>query len=122
MCMRGIFMRVTALCAIVSCAVCLASCTRVINSASDELRMYRWSCEEENGCCVTLRFDDTDAYLHIENDAYTLDIGGLCAADKDSLTICDNESGNHYTFGYHLYGDRVELSAGTGVLKLHKVD
>lgn len=84
--------------------------------------MYRWVCEEENGTCVELSFDRTDAHMNIENEAFTLDIIGLCYSDDDSLTICDENSGSHYTFGYQLYGDRVELCYNGGVLVLNKAD
>lgn len=122
MVMRGFFMRFSVLGAVLFFAFCLVSCTRVINSASDELKLYQWRCEEDNGCIVTLSFDDTDADLNIGNDAFSLEISGLCAADDDSLTICDAASGRNYTFQYRLYGDRVELRFGSGVLELMKTE
>ncbi|MBQ3284134.1 MAG: hypothetical protein IJH40_00705 [Ruminococcus sp.] len=120
--MRGFFMRFSVLGAVWICTLCLVSCTRVINRASDELRMYDWRCEEDNGCIVSLSFDDTDADLNIGNDAFSLDICGLCIADDDSLTICDVGSGKNYNFKYQLYGDRVELRFGSGVLELKKTE
>lgn len=120
--MRGIILRVFALCMVMLCILCLASCTQVINSPSDELRMYRWTCEQENGCFVSLSFEGTDALLHIENDVGTTDLDGLCVTDDDSLTICDTDSDNNYTFGYRLYGDRVELYFNDAVLTLNKTD
>ena len=106
--MRGIFMRVS----IVVIAICgafgLSACTRVIENASDELKMYHWACEEENGSQISLSFEDTDACLTVENEAFSMNIEGLCIADD--------------TFGYQLYGDRVELSFGSGMITLDKVD
>ena len=120
--MRGIFMRVS----IVVIAICgafgLSACTRVIENASDELKMYHWACEEENGSQISLSFEDTDACLTVENEAFSMNIEGLCIADDDSFTICDSKSKNNYTFGYQLYGDRVELSFGSGMITLDKVE
>ena len=120
--MRGIFMRVS----IVIIAICgafgLSACTRVIENASDELKMYHWACEEENGSQISLSFEDTDARLTVENEAFSMNIEGLCIADDDSFTICDSKSKNNYTFGYQLYGDRVELSFGSGMITLDKLD
>lgn len=120
--MRGLFTRFSVLGMVLISAFSLVSCTPVINNASDELRMNDWRYEGDNGSTVSLSFDDTDAYLYIENAAYTLDISGLCAADDDSLTICDTDIGKNYSFGYHLYGDRVELNFGSGVLELLKTE
>lgn len=116
------FMRVIILLTALISVFCLTSCTRVINSAADELRMYQWLCEQENGTVVTLSFDDTDAALNIGNDSFSLDVEGLCTVKDDKLTICDAESHHNYTFGYRLYGDRVELNFGSGVIELKKAD
>ena len=120
--MRGLFLRLSAVCVLVIGIISLVSCTRVISSPSDELKMYRWTCEEENGCSVSLSFDETDAELSVVNDSFTFDIKGLCVLDEDTLTICDSDSGNNYSFGYQLYGDRVELSFNAGVLELNKAN
>lgn len=120
--MRGIFMRLSISILALCCIFCLVSCTRVINSASDELKMYHWYCEEDNGSIISLSFDDINAGLTIENEAFSMDIEGLCIADDESFTICDSESKNNYTFRYQLYGDRVELSFGSGMITLDKAD
>ena len=88
--MRGKFLRFFLL---IAAVMCLASCTRVLNSPADELRLYAWEYESDNGSCVSLQFDDTNAY---------------------------DDSGLHYSFCYQLYGDRVELSVNGGVLSLEK--
>ena len=115
--MRGKFLRFFLL---IAAVMCLASCTRVLNSPADELRLYAWEYESDNGSCVSLQFDDTNAYLTIENDTDSLTLSGLCIATDDRLTICDDDSGLHYSFCYQLYGDRVELSVNGGVLSLEK--
>lgn len=120
--MRGIFIRIFAALAVLVGMMCLTSCTREIRGPSDELRMFRWRCEEENGCAAALSFGDTDACLTIDNDAYSLSIEGLCAVDDHSMTICDSESGKNYSFGYLLYGDRIVLRYGTGELTLDKTE
>ncbi len=74
----------------------------------------------DNGNTASLVFDGDNCSLVIENRDYVLDISGIFAVTDDSLLICDSASGVHYTFGYRLHGDRVELSCGSGVLELMK--
>lgn len=103
-------------------AVFLTGCVPVINSPSDELRMYTWQSELENGNIVSLSFDEDNGYLNIKNTDFTLNIGGLCILSDDRITICDKESGLNYSFGYTLYGDRVGLNYNSSVLSLKRTD
>ena len=100
----------------------LVSCTRIVSGPADELKMYSWRGEAENASVAELSFEDTNGSLTIENGGDSLTISGLCFADDDRFIICDEESGQNYTFGYRLHGDRVELSRDGGVLVLDKVE
>ncbi|MBQ3265565.1 MAG: hypothetical protein IJH07_07285 [Ruminococcus sp.] len=116
--MRVLF-RMAVLAAVV---MTLVSCTRIISSPADELRMYSWRGEAENGSTAALTFDDTDGSFVIENDDSSLTLSGLCFADDEKIIICDDESGQNYTFAYRLYGDRVELTYDGSTLTLDKTD
>ncbi len=99
----------------------LSGCTRSVKGRSDELRMYDWQSEFDNGNTVSLSFDGSDATLIIVNDDHTLDISGLCAIDNESFVIFDENSDTNFAFDYKLYGDRVELSADNGTISLKKL-
>ena len=100
----------------------LTSCVKSIQCPSDELKMYTWSGTFDNAADVTLSFDQTDGYLDIESGDESLHIGGLCMLTDDELLIFDENSGMNYSFGYRLYGDRVELKRDGSVLTLKKVE
>lgn len=118
MVMRGKFILTVILLAAV---LSLSGCVKSIERPSDELRMYTWSGSFDNGADVTLSFSQTDGYLAIEGDE-PLHISGLCMLTDDVMLIFDDNSGMNYSFGYHLYGDRVELSRDGSVLTLKKND
>lgn len=117
--MRGRFFIISLLLAIV---IVLTSCVTVVNGPADELRMYSWHAERENGDIVTLRFNDGKAALYADNGDFPLCLSGLCIITDNTLTICDEATKTNYTFGYTLYGDRVELSCNNSVLTLQKAD
>lgn len=117
MCMRG---KILLLCVLLISVLFLTACVRNINTPADELRMYNWEGETENGNIVSLLFSGENACLSIQFEDETLHIHGLCAADDRKLTICDEESGMNESFLYALYGDRVELNCNGGVLSLYK--
>lgn len=93
------------------CAVwlLLAGCSPVIRGPRDEIRLYDWMSEFDNGNTVSLTFSGSDASFEVRNKAYTLIISGLCSVSDDSLLIIDEDDGVSYTFDYHLYGDSVDL-------------
>ncbi len=119
MVMRGKFMLVVILLVAV---LSLTSCVKSIQCPSDELKMYTWIGSFDNAADVTLSFDQTDGYLDIESGDESLHIGGLCMLTDDSILIFDDDSGMNYSFGYRLYGDRVELNRDGNVLSLKKDD
>ena len=100
----------------------LTSCVRSIESPTDELKMYSWSGVSDNGTAVSLCFSQTCGYLDIEQDDESLHIGGLCMTTDNSMQIFDEQSGMNYSFGYRLYGDRVELNHNGSILSLKKND
>lgn len=117
--MRGKFLLLLLLLMSVSC---MSACVRSVESPADELKMYRWSGVSENGTAVDLSFTDNNGYLDIENEDHSLHIGGLCMMKDNSFLIFDEESGMNYSFGYQLYGDRVELNRNGSMIKLEKLD
>ena len=102
-------------------AILLSGCTRVIRSPADELKTSDWQGEYESGYTVALSFDGSNAELTVVGDGEILDISGLCAVTDDTLVICDRGSDFNYSFGYELYGDRVELSVFDSEITLNKL-
>ena len=119
MVMRGKFLRILLL---LIAVLSLSSCVKSIQRPADELKLYTWSGSFEQGADVTLSFTQTEGYLEIENDDSSLSVGGLCMLTDDELLIFDENSGMNYSFGYRLYGDRVELNRDGSVLTLKKVE
>lgn len=119
MVMRGKFFLISIL---LTAVLSLSSCVKSIQQPADELKLYTWSGSFEQGAEVTLSFTQTEGYLEIENDDSSLSVGGLCMLTDDELLIFDENSGMNYTFGYRLYGDRVELNRDGSVLTLKKVE
>lgn len=105
---------------LIMCVMLLCGCSREIRSPADELCIYSWSRTFDNGNTASLRFEGDNGCLSVENDDFTLDICGIYAVTDDSLLICDRASHEHFTFGYRVYGDRIELQSGDGVLELYK--
>ena len=100
--------------------ILLTGCTRVIESPSDELRMYSWYAEFDNGNTASLSFEDEKAFFSAENEDFSLNLSGLSVMTDDRIIICDDNSRMNYTFGYELYGDRVELSCNGSTITLDK--
>lgn len=100
--------------------IMLSSCSRVIVTPADELCINSWSSTFDNGNTASLSFGEDTCSLVIENSDHVLDLFGIYAVTDDSLIICDADSGVHYTFGYRLHGDRVELENNGGVIELMK--
>ena len=99
----------------------LTGCRRVVDSPADELRMYAWYGESENGNTASLSFDENKASFEAKGDDISLSLSGLCILTDDRMIICDTDSKMNYSFGYDLYGDRVELSYNNSVLPLDKI-
>ena len=115
--MRGKFFYVPIL---ILCVICLSSCTRIVNCPADELRMYAWSAKVDNGDSAELSFDGSNGLLSVHTGVSDLVLSGLCVMTDDRLIICDEKTDVNYTFGYVLYGDRVELTYYDGTISLEK--
>ena len=115
-------MRVKRYLMILSAAFCLllCGCVPVADTPADELRQYSWSTSTEYGCEAALSFDGLRAGLDVKKAGLSMEISGVYALTDDKLTIFDEEGGESLTFGYKLYGDRVELSFEGGTLSLEK--
>lgn len=115
--MRGKFFLVLLL---ILAVLCLTSCVKSIECPADELKMFSWSGKSDNGTEISLYFTDTRGYLDMDQDDGLLRLGGLCMITDDSLLIFDEQSGMNYSFGYELYGDRVELKHNGSIMTLNK--
>ena len=103
-------------------AVCLvlSGCTPTVNGPRDEIRLYDWVGEFDNGNTAQLCFYDSDAAFTVENSDDSLDIVGLCSLTDDSIVIIDSSDDVSYEFDYELHGDSVELSYHGDTVTLEK--
>ena len=99
----------------------LSGCRRVIRGPRDELVMYSWGADMDNGNKVSLVFDGDKAAFRAENDAFTLEVGGVYLIDDESLIICDEATYMNHRFDYTVHGDCVDLSFGDGTITLDKL-
>lgn len=92
-------------------AVCIlfCGCTPTVNGPRDELRLYDWVGEFDNGNKAELSFCDSIAAFTVDNSDDPLDIIGLCSLTDDSIVIIDDVYDMSYEFDYQLHGDCVEL-------------
>lgn len=104
-------------------AVLLTSCTRVEMTAADEIRFNRWATVLENKTKATLSFNGDKGKLKIssrDKDACTA-LSGLCFIDGKNIIICDEDSGQSFTFTYTLKNNKLRLTHGTGILTLKRI-
>ena len=111
-----------ALCFFSVACVCflLCSCTRVVRSEKDEITMFSWYSELDNGNKLSLSFGEDEALFNAENDGFSMEISGYYLIDDERFVIFDEDTKMDYTFIYKLHGDRVELSFGDGTITLDK--
>lgn len=99
----------------------LSGCAKVVRSPQDEIRLYRWSGEFENGNRVELGFEDSYADFCVKNADFTLKICGLCSLTDDDFVILNEDDGIGYEFGYVLHGDCIDLSYHGDSITLEKI-
>lgn len=99
----------------------LVACRPVISSPDDELRLYSWRCELDNGNTASLSFDGANADFRATVRTKDIRLSGLCATDDDTIVICDSATGAAITLHYVLYGDRVELCYQDAAITLDKI-
>lgn len=100
--------------------ILLSGCTRIIRGPRDEIRLYTWESELENGNIITLSFSDSKADLIVKNSDFDLRLYGLCSLTDDSFVIINEDDGIGYRFDYSLTGDHVALSYRGDTVNLEK--
>ena len=101
--------------------VTLCACRADFSSPADEIRLFSWRGETENGNTAELSFVDDEAVLTAHSDKWDVQISGLCALTDHTLVICDTNSEMNYTFRYQIHGDRIELTYDSGTIVLDKI-
>lgn len=114
-------MRMTKLLIVICCiTMMLCGCRRTVDSPADEIVLYEWRSELDNGNTVSLSFSDDRAAVTAVNDSFKLSVSGYCAVYDDRFIISDTRTKDNYTFYYRLYGDRVELTYDGGTISVDK--
>lgn len=101
-------------------AAFLCACERVIRDASDELVMNSWSAALDGGAKVSLTFEEDNAVFSVTNGDVSSSLEGLCILSAEQFTVCDEETGENYTFDYRLFGDHIELTYNNSTIILLK--
>lgn len=99
----------------------LCSCTRVIKTPADEIRLNGWSCEFKDKSSFSLGFMGDDALIIIlnSNKKEIFKIYGKAFIDKKRIVVFD-EGGNNYVFKYNLKGSVLSLKYNGGEISLKK--
>ena len=102
--------RIAVFAALALICLMMTACVQTVASPKDEIRLYDWAGEYENGNAVSLHFSDRNADFCAVNKDFTVDISGVYSVTDDSLVIFDDDKGVGYEFAYQLHGDSLELS------------
>jgi len=87
------------------------SCTQVVLSAADEVRLNTWTTELDNGYSVKLSFDEDTAIFKMKNteaDEATV-IKGLCVFDEMRFLIYNQNENEPYVFDYKIKNNTLIL-------------
>lgn len=99
----------------------LSGCSKVVMNSADELTMYMWGAQLENGNEISLKFDDDNATLSlILFDDEKVIINGLCELSDTAFVIHDEKTKTPYAFSYIVHFDRVEIIYGENTVSLYK--
>lgn len=103
------------------CMLWCASCGQIVQNASEELKLYEWQRENENGTKISLRFSEDTAFLSIQGDEdIACEISGLCVTDGNTFFISDISMMKNVSFTYKVYGDHLDLTYGGSTVSLEK--
>lgn len=98
------------------------SCMNDTSGCKYELTSVSWSTEQNGGSCVSLSFDDENAYLTAKSGNDEISINGKYALDDESFVIFNTAYPENLRFYYELNGENLSLTycEGTIVLKQQK--
>ncbi|MEE0265660.1 MAG: hypothetical protein UD936_08555 [Acutalibacteraceae bacterium] len=103
-------------------AVFLCGCTtQQITSPENELMDYRWEKSDKYGKRMSLSFDENTASLKIITTDFDYTITGTALVDSETIKISDDNLKQTYSFGYILYGDKIEIAYGENRIELDKI-
>ena len=88
-----------------------AGCRKVVVTSADELTFSNWKVQTKSGMSAILEFSDNQASFKVFdcNGKELSCIQGAFAVDEKNLYITDSELYKTYTFGYTVYGDKIQL-------------
>ena len=105
---------------ILSLIIICCGCTRVIETASDEIKSNKWKMTTDFGKKVVLKFSGDTAIFRVKSkDKFAcVVIKGLCVIDSKKISIFNNSDKENYTFRYKLKGNRLRLKYMGGQINL----
>lgn len=110
------------ICLALVCMLWCSSCSQIVQTSSEELKLYEWQRDNENGTQIFLRFSEDTALLSIQGDKeVTCEITGLCVANEETFVISDTSMMKNISFNYKVYGDHLDLTYGGSTISLEKV-
>lgn len=101
--------------------ILLSSCSEVVSTPEDEVRLNRWRARLKNGSTLSLCFKDDVGTLKIEGKKLKTKLSGLSFVDNDSIIITDSELNRTFLFKYRLKNNKMSLKYSGGKIFLKKV-
>ena len=97
----------------------LTSCTQVIVDRADEIRMNKWTAQQENGNMISLSFRDDVAEFNVKNNnKKILNLKGLCVIDDKRMLIYNQSEEEPYFFDYKINNNKLILKYDKGKIEL----
>ena len=94
----------------------LSGCGKaVINTPSDEIKLYTWEYTGSEGLKSTIRFDGDEAVIRISNFDDSCVIKGLCIFEGDTMEIIGDMPKGELKFNYELTGKSLTLHRADGL-------
>ena len=98
------------------------SCSRVIETSNDEIKMNKWIMKDGNYNIVTLYFKDDVGIFKVKSSQNHLNVKlkGLSIIDNEKISILNESDNKNYIFKYKLKGNILKMWYMDGKIILYR--
>ncbi len=99
-----------------------ASCSEVVSTPIDEIRLNSWHLKTDYGSNISLSFNDDISEFKVitNNNEANVTVKGLCVIDDEHIVIFDQTDNQTYIFSYKLSGNQLILGYENGEIVLQR--